>query len=317
MTKHHGDTATRRQIILGAAGLALGISGCHIRISDKKSNQQKKVTLDKCPDLKSYIESMCNIREGTFLMGSKDQKRDDEFPEHRVAISACLMGKTPVTVSMWEEFCNHSNKLMPPNPSPSFNYVASFNVGWKLKDHPIVGISWNECQQFASWASSVSGVKLNLPSEALYEYACRGAKEGLDYPWGNEFDRTKLWCSKYKLGDKGSTGSVNRSNDIWFEHPWHLLDLVGNVDEWCQDWYDPDWYLKTNSRLKDSMNDDPSFLMALEYPDKPSKRLPVRCVRGGSWADDEPEEFRISKRYWMEPNESNVTTGFRLSAPVE
>lgn len=304
-------------MLLGAAGLALGLSGCRIRSSDKESNQESKVTLGNCPALKSYVESMCHIPEGTFLMGSKNNKRDDEYPEHSVAMSACRMGKTPVTVSIWEEFCNHSNKLMPPEPSPSFNYVPSFNVGWKDKDHPIVGISWNDCLQFASWASAVSGVKLTLPSEALYEYACRGGKEGLDYPWGNDFDRSKLWCSKYKLGDRGTTGSVNRSTDIWFEHPWHLIDLLGNVDEWCQDWYAPDWYRKPNCMLKDSLNDNPSFLMTLDYPDKRINKLPVRCVRGGSWADDEAEEFRVSKRYWMEPHDANVTLGFRLSSAVD
>ena len=241
---------------------------------------------------------------------------NDEYPEHRVAISAFHMGKTPVTVSMWQEFCKHSRTFMPPAPSPTFNYVPSFNIGWAEKDHPIVNISWNDCQRFAYWASEQSGMKLTLPSEAQWEYACRGGKEGLDYPWGNDFDKSKLWCSEYKLGDKGSTVSVTRTSNIWLDHPWHLIDMIGNVEEWCQDWHDPTWYRKPDSMLKNPLNHDPTFLMPLEFADKPPADLPVRCLRGGSWAGYEAEEFRMSKRFWSEPMDTSVTVGFRLLASV-
>ena len=59
-------------------------------------------------------------------MGTKNQKRHDEYPEHRVNISSFHMGKTPVTVAMWEEYVSHSSTVMPFAPSPTFNYVPRF-----------------------------------------------------------------------------------------------------------------------------------------------------------------------------------------------
>ncbi len=313
---NHGDKLNRRNLLLGSTGLLVGLSGCQSKSPKAAKIQRINSGLKRFPALRTYIESMCPIPEASFLMGTKNQKRDDEYPEHRVTISSFHMGKTPVTVSMWEEFCKHSSTVMPPTPSPTFNYVSRFNIGWADKDHPIVNISWIDCQRFAYWASKFSGMKLTLPSEAQFEYACRGGKEGLDYPWGNDFDKSKLWCSKHKLGDKGSTGSVTRTSNIWLDHPWHLIDIIGNVEEWCQDWYDDNWYRNPQSMQADPVNHNSSYLITLEYPEKPTADLPVRCVRSGSWADDEAEEFRVSKRYWMEPTDTSVTTGFRLVASV-
>jgi formylglycine-generating enzyme required for sulfatase activity len=93
--------------------------------------------------------------------------------------------------------------------------------------------------------------------------------------------------------------------------------MIGNVEEWCQDWYDDNWYRKPESTQKDLVNRDPTYLITHEYPEKPTADLPVRCVRSGSWADDEAEEFRVSKRYWMEPTDTSVTVGFRLVASME
>lgn len=292
----------RRNLLLGTTGLALGISGCNF----------KKITLDDCPALKAYIDSLCLIPEGDFLMGSSEY--EDESPVHRVPISAFRMGKTPVTVAMWEEYVSHSSASMPPEPDPKFEGAGNFNVGWADKDHPIVKVSWEECKGFATWASEVSGVKLALPSEAMWEYACRGGRESLKYPWGNDFDRSKLWCSGEKLGDRGSTGSVNRRVYIWRDHPWGLIDMVGNVWEWCEDWYDPNWYKIPQSKEKDVVNLDSSPTVKVEYVDNTSESGPTRCVRGGSWSNVNPVYFRCANRFRGIPDDRNNGSGFRLSA---
>lgn len=302
----------RRNLLLGTAGLAVGFSGCSNSPNRSSSVPAKKVTLDDCPALKAYIGSLCDIPGGTFMMGSN--KNDDESPVHRVPISAFRMGKTPVTVAMWEEYVSHSDVSMPPEPDPEFDGARKFNIGWKDKDHPIVNVNWEECKGFATWASEVSGVNLTLPSEARWEYACRGGRESLKYPWGNDFDRSKLWCSGEKIGDRGSTGSVNRRVYIWSNHPWGLIDMVGNVWEWCEDWYDPNWYKIPQSKEKDVVNLDSSPTVKMEYLDDKNKFGPTRCVRGGSWSINNPDGFLCANRYWFNPDFRLSIYGFRLSA---
>jgi formylglycine-generating enzyme required for sulfatase activity len=302
----------RRNLILGTTGLALGISGCSNSSNGPSSVPAKKVTLDDCPALKAYIDSLCDIPGGTFMMGSNEIV--DEIPIHQVPISAFRMGKTPVTVAMFEEYVSHSDVAMPPEPDPEFDGARKFNIGWKDKDHPIVNVNWEGCKGFATWASEVSGVKLTLPSEARWEYACRGGRDGFNFPWGDEFDRSKLWCSGEKIGDRGSTGSVNRRVYIWLDHPWGLIDMVGNVWEWCEDWYDPNWYKIPQSKEKDVVNLDSSPTVKVEYFSGKSDSGPTRCVRGGSWFINNPDFFRCAIRYRFDPDFWGSNFGFRLSA---
>ena len=308
----------RRNLLLGTAGLAVGITGCSKSSNGSSQVSAKKITLNDCPALKAYIGSLCDIPAGTFKMGSSDGE-PDEAPVHEVPISAFRMGKTPVTVDMWEEFAQASRKAMPPEPNPTepipiFDGAQKFNVGWKDKDHPIVGVDWDGCQQFARWASEVSGVNLSLPSEAQHEYACRGGRDSLKYPWGNEFDRSKVWSSDEKLGDRGSTGSVNRRVYIWLNHQWGLIDLIGNVSEWCLDWYDPKWYQIPQASDRDVVNVDSSPTVKIEYIDNSSENKPCRCVRGGSWGDANPNKFRCATRELSGSDGGYIYIGFRLVA---
>lgn len=285
----------RRNLLLGMTGLALGISGC--------SDSSKEVTLDDCPALRGYIASMCNIPGGSFFMGSDD----DEYqqPKHNVPISTFRMGKTPVTREMyWEYVCKSNPKL----ESRLKKFVLDNS------DHPRVGLTWNECKTFVAWASKVSGVKLSLPNEAAWEYACRGGREGLKYPWGNDFDRSKVWCSDEKVGDRGSTGSVNRRVYIFKEHPFGLLDMIGNTWEWCEDWFDPRWYGLPEASEKDVVNLESSPTVKVESGDNTSVEKSCRCARGGSWYDDSPYVFRCAYRGRNSPDSRYNNLGFRLSA---
>ena len=302
----------RRNLLLGTTGLALGISGCSNSSNGPSSVPAKKVTLDDCPALKAYIDSLCDIPGGTFKMGSNEY--DDESPVHRVPISAFRMGKTPVTVAMWEEYSDHTNVQMPPEPDAKLDAARKFNVGWIDKDHPIVNVSWDDCQGYANWASDISGLSLTLPSEARWEYACRGGKEGLEYPWGSEFDRSKLWCSDSRRGDRGSTGSVNRRVYVWLDHPWGLIDMVGNVYQWCEDWYDPKWYGIPQASERDVVNVDssPSDPIAI-YPGTDESK-PCRCLRGGAWHDTTVPNFRCSNRMRFFSTVGFSYFGFRLVA---
>ena len=239
-------------------------------------------------------------------------------------LSSFGLGATPVTVALWKEYAVAKlSGVMPPEPDPvGFEGAKKFNVGWKDVDHPMVNVSWDDCRKFCVWASEVSSVALDLPSEAQWEYACRGGVSSLEFPWGGATDdvsvrnflTANVWCSAAKIGDRGGTGSVNRTNRIWRNHPWGLVDMVGNVWEWCVDYYDPEWYGRPQASGADVVNRTSAPTQTIEFIDGTSKESPTRCVRGGSWINSSPDDFRCAYRLGGSPDNGGSNDGFRLSA---
>ena len=240
--------------------------------------------------LNAYIESLRPIPAGTFQMGSTTGDVD-QHPVHTVILSSFSMGATPVTVAVWKEYCAATGITLPEAPA------------WGLlDDHPVVNVSWNDIMGsddtggFCGWASDVAGVRLTLPTEAQFEYAARGGQSGLEYPWGNSFDRSKLWCSVARPGDAGKTAPVSRSSNI-FRNVFGLTDMSGNVWHWCSDWYDS----YANGSQTDPLG-----------PSSSSENR--RCVRGGSWGLNDPDGFRCAYRSRLYPGLGSSLIGFRLSA---
>ena len=240
------------------------------------------------PRLADYVESMCVIKAGQFQMGSSSGD-SDEKPLHSVTLSAFRMGATPVTVAVWDEYCRAKDLKMPNSP----------DWGW-IDDHPVVNVSWNDIMGtdgksgFCAWASVVAGFRLTLPTEAQFEYASRGGQSGLEYPWGNTFDDSKLWCSAKT--SRSRTAPVVRSSNIFSNQPYGLTDMAGNVWQWCSDRYGP--YTGTEAT-------NPVGPEATSDND--------RCVRGGSWNNFNPGSFRCALRIRDFPDLGDYI-GFRLSA---
>ena len=213
----------------------------------------------------------------------------DEKPVHRVTLSAFRMGATPVTVAVWKEYCAATGTKLPKAPD------------WGLlDDHPVVNVSWNDIMGsdrkggFCAWASNIAGFRLTLPTEAQFEYAARGGKRGLEYPWGNTFDDSKLWCSTSSR--RASTAPVIRISNI-FRNSYGLTDMSGNVWQWCSDLYGPYSGNAQNDPLGPSSTSDK-----------------FRCVRGGSWNFNDPDYFRCAIRNGLNPVGRSNYIGFRLSA---
>jgi len=244
------------------------------------------------PALRAYVESLRPIPAGTYQMGSTSASAlSSEKPKHTVHLSAFRLGATPVTFAVWKEYCAATGNRLPNDP------------GWGLLDsHPVVNVSWNDIMGsdgkggFCAWASDISGFRLTLPTEAQWEYAARGGVEGQEFPWGNSFDRSKLWCSQKYFGDAGKTAPVVRSSNI-YRNAFGLTDMVGNVWQWCSDLYGP--Y---------------SSVSQTDPVGPPSTSDNVRCVRGGSWYNDNPDYFRCAYRFWSNPVNWGSDVGFRLSA---
>jgi len=216
------------------------------------------------------------IRGGEFTMGRNNGEKDDERPEHRVELSSFYVGRTPVTCEQFARFLNGAH--VKPN-----EYLCSrvqwANAGITLADSRWIcargaesgaacGESWILAQRYCDWLSKKTQRKCRLPTEAEWEYVCRG-KEGRKLPWGNtegDLD-SKTWRWRHSTkSSKVSVGSFPKGAT-----PEGVCDLIGYMDEICCDWYDPGFYASSPRR----------------NPQGPSKPVKVgqyrdaKVVRGG------------------------------------
>jgi formylglycine-generating enzyme required for sulfatase activity len=259
--------------------------------------------------IKQYVAQMRKIPGGRFTMGRtysiKGQSGfySDEQPAHAVDLSTYRMGATLVTVGMWREYVRANEYVAMPKV-PDWDWIDN---------HPIVNVSWNDIMGvdggggFCEWASRASGVSLSLPTEAQWENAAKGVKLNRKYPWGNNWEANKLWSSAGTA--KKRTAPVVRTNNV-YENPYGIVDLAGNTWQWCYDVYE-----EYGSLQRDRLG----------YPLVPANpknegvnplTSQQRVLRGGSWHFDDPVNFRCTYRFRNDPNVSNSTFGFRLSAPA-
>ena len=229
------------------------------------------------------------IPAGEFMMGSpagEEGRGDDEHPQFRMKITkAFYMGIYEVTQEQYE-------KVVGKSPS-------SFKGARK----PVERVSWHDAGEFCSKLSAKAGVQVRLPTEAQWEYACR-AGTTTAYSFGDEgknLHRYGNYCdgsntSGEWLQDKAHDDGHDKTAPVGSFRPsaWGLYDMHGNVCEWCQDWYDSDYYA-------DSPAADPAG------PRSGSGRV----VRGGFWGSWASFCHSTTRR-WSSPTQSINYYGFRV-----
>ena len=166
---------------------------------------------------------------------------------------------------------------------------------WNTPNLPVVGVSWFEAEAYGSWLSQVTGKTYRLPTEAEWEKAARGA-ENLLWSWGNTWNGER--CNN---ADEDTTEKLNRTSPVGM-YPdgmssYGALDMMGNVWEWCYDWFAEDTYEKrAGQEVRDPMG---------------AASGSVRVVRGGSW-DFDRNGARCAVRYGFDPDFFYINIGFRM-----
>ena len=200
--------------------------------------------------------------------------KNDEKPPHQVTITKGFwIGQTEVTVGAYKRFAAATGKAMPPAPD--------FNPGWSNEQMPIVNVAWEDAQEYCTWAGG------RLPTEAEWEYAARAGSTEARYGPLDEV----AWYGKNSEGARHQVGE-KRANGFG------LYDMLGNVWEWVNDWYDENYY-------QNSPSQDPTGPASGQE----------RVLRGGSW-NSSPRFVRVSFRIGHRPSFVAVTYGFRCGGEV-
>jgi uncharacterized protein (TIGR02996 family) len=244
------------------------------------------------------------IPPGAFLMGSpagEADRREDEGPQHEVAISrAFYLGVYPVTQGQWQS-------VMGTDPSwfcASGGGKRTVRRRRDTRNLPVEQVSWEDAVDFCGKLSELPEEKrakrvYRLPSEAEWEYACRGgAASSTPFHFGTSLSSTQAnFDGNHPYGGAAKGPSLKRTTPVGSYNPnaWGLYDMHGNVWEWCQDWYASQYY-------KQSPRRDP--------PGPPEGS--VRVIRGGGW-DSIGQFCRSAYRCWLVPADRDSGLGFRVS----
>ncbi|HEV8574788.1 MAG TPA: formylglycine-generating enzyme family protein [Dehalococcoidia bacterium] len=257
---------------------------------------------------------------GTFLMGTDDDcgyPEDDEGPVREIHLDSFGIDATAVSNERFADFVRSTGYvtdaerfgwsfvfagLLPDDfdatrgaaEAPWWRQV--FGADWRLPEgpgsdidsrgnHPAVHVSWNDAQAYCRWAGK------RLPTEAEWEYAARGGLVQKRYPWGDDLmpggeHRCNIW--------QGDFPSLNTADDSFYgtapvdafpPNGYGLYNMVGNVWEWCADWFN----------------------------------AARRVIRGGSYLCHESYcfRYRVAARSSNTPDSSTGNMGFRCARDID
>jgi formylglycine-generating enzyme required for sulfatase activity len=243
------------------------------------------------------------IPPGTFEMGCSPGDNDcfdEEKPSHPVKIGTGFwIGQTAVTVGAFKRFVRNNGTSMPPEPN---FFGRALNSDWNDDNKPMADVTWNEAHDYCKWVGG------RLPSEAEWEYAARAGSVQPRYGpldeiawYADNSGQQRLDSARLLRADEANaeggvvtlTQTLKRMNEngnaihvvgLKRANAFGLYDTLGNVAQWVNDWYDPDYY-------QNSPSEDPQG--------PPNGKL--RVLRGGSWFDL-PVYLRVSYRHRFDPD---------------
>jgi formylglycine-generating enzyme len=267
---------------------------------------------------------------GSFAMGDHHgdgDPADGERPVHRVTVSSFHVDATAVTNAAFARFVketgyvtdaerwgssgvfhlaftgDRSDVLSSVEGAPW--WLAVRDACWRRPEgpgssigdranHPVVHVSWQDAETYCAWAGK------RLPTEAEWEYAARGGREGARFPWGDDRgDRWNLniWQGRFPTENTREDGFLTTAPvKTYRPNGYGLWQTVGNVWEWCADRFAADWYAR-------SPEQDPTG------PEEGDARV----MRGGSYLchDSYCNRYRVAARTSNTPESSSGNLGFR------
>lgn len=277
--------------------------------------------------------SWATIPAGLFAMGDSFGEGDAcEFPVHPVRLPEFEIATTTVTNAQFAAFVSETGHVTDAEEfgisavfagllaAPAGDVLRSLDAtpwwlavagaDWRhpggrnsdlqgLSMHPVVHVSWRDAQAWCAWA----GVR--LPTEAEWERAARGTAGGRRFPWGDALDeeRLNIFRGDFPVPHQPEDGWVGTAPARSCEpNDFGLFNVVGNVWEWCADWFAADAYA-------DSPVDGPTG------PADGSERV----LRGGSFLchDSYCRRYRVAARSSNTPDSTTSNIGFRYAADVQ
>ncbi len=254
------------------------------------------------------LARLVRIPAGEFLMGSEGAD-PDERPVHPVFLDEYFISAKTVTEAEYARFVRATGYrpvavrelplLVSAELRDTFTQLAA-RYAWKndhppegLENHPVTLVQYADAVGYCEWLASISGRPIRLPTEAEWEKAARGGLEGKRYPWGDDIDASRanfLTDPAAKLTRGTTPAGSYRCNG------YDLYDMAGNVWQWVLDWYEADYYSISEYR----------------NPRGPSAGR-LRCVRGGSWVNDDAAFLRCAHRHEVPPDTYAYSIGFRIA----
>jgi formylglycine-generating enzyme required for sulfatase activity len=215
-----------------------------------------------------------------------------------IPASACLlayrMARYPVTNAQFARFIAAGGYDQPRWWTPlgwqarlenDWKHPRSWQASqWNRDEEPVVDLCWYEAAAFCLWLSDVTGEQITLPTEQQWQYAAQG-NDSRVYPWGDAWDCTRCNNSVLPCVSKITT-PVNQYEGL-SDSPFGVVDMIGNVWEWCLTDYD---------RHTNDLQSETNF----------------RVMRGGAWSERDPELFRCDFRSGAAIDDASRSFGFRV-----
>ncbi len=303
------------------------------RIWEVRLNQSRIQSEQRIRTRTGSLTDMVRLDGGEFHMGSEMPgtfAADGEGPVRRVRVSPFFISKYAVTNDSFAEFIKATGYKTEAERigwsfvfNPALSKLSTHVPGapwWSIvrgatwsrpegpdssirgcPDHPVVHVSWNDVDAYCEWAG------YRLPTEAEWEYACRGGLDGKLYPWGDELTpggihRCNIWQGQFPDNNTVEDGFAGRAPVSAFsENGFGLWNMTGNVWEWVADYFDTSWHC-TSTRIN---------------PVGPPTG-DARTIRGGSYIchDSYCNRYRNSARSANTPDSSTGNLGFRVTRDI-
>lgn len=265
----------KRWLCWVCAAAALGCSGGTTATRPAPTNDAVRYRGGDAPLSRAADKVMRPISAGNYIAGSTQQERteaydasrrnsgsdaarrggwfENEEPRRRRYLDGFAIDLSPVTNAAYAEFVADTKRKPPRIDEQAWlaqkfsqkydSEVKRFN--WTVDgpppgraDHPVLLVTWFDAHDYCRWRGNVVGSPRRLPTAAEYEKAARGSA-GFNYPWGNDWDRTKLNSGETPPRDTVSVGSYPQGAS-----PYGVLGLAGNVFQWTA----TPWQGKTDKR---------------------------------------------------------------------